>query len=161
MEDRPLTSTSKKLFSIAFLSISTLFSLAWFIISINLLVSQFHTSSPIVGFDKGSMHMLGIGFGLLFLTVGGVTQGLLQKKLTPRHEAFFHKSPDYKFIGDDSFPSISSLYSSQIRKKQGYNTCDDFTYRWLLYRKSYYAKHEIFCSKIINNKPTIKNQHHH
>lgn len=161
MEDRPLTSTSKKLFSIAFLSILTLSSLAWFIISINLLVSQFHTSSPIIGFDKGSMYMLGIGFGLLFLTIGGVTQGLLQKKLTPRHEAFFTRALIINLLVTIAFPQLAHYTVARYAQKQGYNTCDDFTYRWLLYSKSYYTKHEIFCSKIINNKPTIKNQHHH
>jgi len=64
-EQRPPLIT--RILSGALLSALTLAALAWFFISVTELISKFRLGDPVVGFDKGSMYMLGCGLGLLLL----------------------------------------------------------------------------------------------
>ena len=62
---------------------------AWFFISAAGLISQFLIENPVVGFDKGSMYMLGCGLVLLLLAIGGMMQGVFGLELTPKKATFF------------------------------------------------------------------------
>ena len=108
MNDDKSPSLLVRILSITFFSILTLAALAWFSISLVGLISQFHLRDPVVGFDKGSMYMLGIGLGLLLLTIGGVMQGMLGQELTEKKESLFKTGIVISLILTVSFPQLTN-----------------------------------------------------
>lgn len=141
-----------RLLSIAFFLMLALSALAWFSVSIIELISQFHLREPVVGFDKGSMYMLGIGFGLFLLTIGGVMQGVLGQTLTPKKETLFRRGMVISLILMVFVPQITTYVVGKYAYKHHYSICNDATYRWLLYSKYYYTESKIACVKLVNRK---------
>jgi len=152
-EQRP--STLVRFLSVVFFSILTLSSLAWFTVSITGLLSQFLLNDPVVEFDKGSMYMLGIGLGLLLLTIGGVIQGLLGKKLTSQKEAVFTRGLAFSLILMIGFPHLTHYVVANYARQRNYSVCSDATYRWLLYSKFYYTNSDMACNELVSKKEII------
>ncbi|VAW90479.1 hypothetical protein MNBD_GAMMA17-1731 [hydrothermal vent metagenome] len=153
-EQRP--STLARFISVAFFLILTLSSLTWFTVSIIGFISQFLLNDPVVEFDKGSMYMLGIGLGLLLLTIGGVMQGLLGKKLTPQKETLFTRGLVFSLIIMFGFPHLTHYVVANYAQQRNYSVCSDASYRWLLYSKFYYTKNGMACNKLVSKKEITK-----
>lgn len=153
-EQRPPLIT--RILSGALLSALTLAALAWFFISVTELISKFRLGDPVVGFDKGSMYMLGCGLGLLLLSIGGVMQGILGLKLTKKMDALFARSLVISLLLMFAFPQLTHYLVDKYAHKQHYIICSDVTYRWLLYGKFYYTENKIACDKLINEKEITK-----
>jgi len=152
MKYEQLPSTLVRFLSVGFFLILTLSALAWFVVSIIGLAFQFRMNDAVVGFDKGSMYMLGAGLGLLLLTIGGVMQGLIGKELTPKQEALFAKGLISSLILMVTFPQLTHYIVANYAQKQNYIVCKNATYRWLLYSKIYYVKNETACIELVNEK---------
>jgi len=152
MKSEQLPSALARFLSVGFFLVLTLSALAWFVFSIIGFITQFRMNNVVVGFDKGSMYMLGIGLGLLLLTIGGVMQGLFKKKLTPKKETLFARGLVFSLILMVTFPQLTHYLVANYSQKQNYIVCSDATYRWLLYSKIYYAKNETACNELVNEK---------
>ena len=145
-----------RLLSIAFFSILTLAALAWFFISLVGLISQFHLRDPVIGFDKGSMYMFGIGLGLLLLTIGGVMQGMLGQELSQKKETLFKRGIVISLILMFSFPQLTNYLVDKYAYSHHYRICTDVTDRWLLYSKFYYTESKEACEKLVSEKEVTK-----
>ena len=157
MKSEQLPSAFVRFLSVGFFLILALSALAWFVVSIIGFVSQFRMNDMVVGFDKGSMYMLGIGLGLLLLTIGGVIQGLLGIKLTPKKETLFTRGLMFSLILMVTFPQLTHYLVAHYAQKQNYIVCSAATYRWLLYSKIFYVKNEVVCTELVNEKEITKN----
>ncbi len=154
MNDEQRPSLLSRILSVAFFSILTLAVLTWFIVSITELISQFRFKDPVIGFDKGSMYMLGCGLALLLLSAGGVIQGIMRVELTKKKENWFTRGIIISLILMVTFPQLTHYLVNNYADKQHYIICNDATYRWLLYKKIYYTKNKITCDKLVNEKKT-------
>lgn len=161
MNNEQSSSVLVRFLSVAFFSILTLSALVWFFVSINGFLSRFYKNDSVVEFDKGSMYMLGIGFGLLLLTVGGVKQGLFGKKLTSREEIFFTRSLIISFVLMVTVPQLTHYLVENYTEKKHYSICSGATYRWFFYSKFYYTKNEMACNDLINEKERTKRSGEH
>ncbi len=150
-------SFSTRLLSVTFFSVLTTSSLLWFFVSITKLLSQIRLNDPVVAFDKGSMYMLGVGIGLLCLTIGGLMQGILGKVLTAKRESLFKRSLVISIVLIVTLPPLAQyLVDSNLRKKQ-YKICNEATYHWLLYSKYYYTDSQVSCENLVKGKEITKN----
>ena len=122
-EQRP--SVLVQFLSVGFFLILTLSALTWFVFSIMGFITQFRMNDTVVGFDKGSMYMLGIGLGLLLFTIGGVMQGLLEKKLTPKKETLFTRGLVFSLILMVTVPQLTHYLVTNYSRKQNYIVCSD------------------------------------
>lgn len=156
MNDGQRPSLLARILSVSFFSILTLAALTWFFISITELISKFRLGDPVVGFDKGSMYMLGCGLGLLLLSIGGVMQGILGLELTRKMEALFTRGIVISLLLMFAFPQLTHYLVDEYAHKQHYSICSDVTYRWLLYGKFYYTESKIACDKLVNEKEITK-----
>jgi len=156
MNGEQLPSPLARFLSVAFFSMLTLSALAWFVVSIIGLISQFRLNDPVVGFDKGSMYMLGIGFGLLLLTIGGIMQGMLGQALTVKKETLFKRGIVISIVLMVAFPQLTHYLVDKYAHKHHYSICNDATYSWLLYSKFYYTESKITCDKLVNEKEITK-----
>lgn len=156
MNREQLPSPLTRFLSVVFFSMLTLSALAWFVVSVIGIISQFSLNDPVVGFDKGSMYMLGVGLGLLLLTIGGIMQGIFGQALTPKEETLFKRGIVISIVLMVTFPQLAHYLVSKYAHKQHYSICNDATYRWLLYRKLYYTESKITCDKLVNEKEITK-----
>lgn len=141
-----------RLLSVGFFLVFALAALAWFIFSASELISALLSGRPVVGFDKGSMYMLGAGIGGLLFVIGGVMQGLLRKNLTPKAEALFTKSLIFSLILMFGFPHTAHYVVVSYTQQKNYKICSHATYRWLLYSKFYYTKNSMVCNELAEQK---------
>jgi hypothetical protein len=156
MNDEQHSSLLARILSVTFFSVLTLAALTWFFISITELISKFRLGDPVVGFDKGSMYMLGCGLGLLLLSIGGVMQGIIGLKLTRKVEELFTRGIVISLLLMFAFPQLAHYLVDKYAHKQHYSICSDVTYRWLLYGKFYYTENKIACDKLIDEKEITK-----
>ena len=84
--------------------------------------------------------MLGVGFGLFLLAIGGVMKGALGQALTPKKETLFKRGMVISLILMVFIPQVTNYVVDKYAYKHHYSICDDATYRWLLYSKYYYIK---------------------
>lgn len=156
MNDEQNPSTLVRLLSVGFFLVFALAALAWFIFSMSELISALLSDRPVVGFDKGSTYMLGAGIGGLLFVIGGVMQGLLRKKLTPKAESLFTKSLIFSLILMFGFPHIAHYVVASYTQHKNYRICSDATYRWILYSKFYYTKNNMACNELAEQKEITK-----
>jgi len=156
MNDEQHSSLLARILSFTFFSVLTLAALTWFFISITELISKFRLGDPVIGFDKGSMYMLGCGLGLLLLSIGGVMQGIIGLKLTKKMDALFTRGLVISLLLMFAFPQLTHYVVDKYAHKQHYSICSDATYRRLLYGKFYYTESKIACDKLINEKEITK-----
>ncbi len=150
-------SFSIRILSVTFFSVLTISSLVWFFISVTSLLSQFYLNESVIAFDKGSMYMLGVGIGLLVLTVGGLMQGIFEKALTSKWEYLFKRSLVVSIIVMVALPQLAQYSVDSYARKQHYEICSEATYHWFLYSKYYYADSQIACNKLVKEKEITKN----
>lgn len=131
-------------------------ALAWFIISITSLISQFASNDPVVEFDKGSIYMLGGGGFFLLITAGGIMQGLLGKKLTLKLDRLFTRGIVGSLILMFGVPHLTHYAVASYAQQRNYSVCSDVTYRWLLYSKFYYTKSDMDCAELVSKKEITK-----
>ena len=134
----------------------TLGSFAWFFISAVGLISQFRIENPVVGFDKGSMYMLGCGLVLLSLTIGGMMQGIFGLELTPKKATLFSRGIVVGLILTFAFPHMTHYVVDIYAYKKHYSVCDDATRRRRLYSKFYYTESKAACEKLVSEKEIRK-----
>jgi len=156
MNEEQQSSLLVRILSLAFFIILTLGALTWFAISIIGLISQFHIKSEVVGFDKGSMYMLGCGLGLLLLTTGGVMQGVFGLELTPKNQSLFSRGIVVSLVLMIFFPQLTHYAVVKYAQKQSYSICNDASYHWLLYSKLYYTKSRVACNVLVKEKEITK-----
>lgn len=149
-------SFSTRLLSVAFFAILTILSLVWFFISVTSLLSQFRLNESVIAFDKGSMYMLGVGIGLLSLTIGGLMQGIFGKVLTSKWESLFKRSLVVSIIVMVALPQLAQYSVDSYARKQHYDICNEATYKWFLYSKYYYTDNQIACNKLVKEKEITK-----
>ncbi|WP_439136021.1 hypothetical protein [Pseudomaricurvus sp.] len=142
--------------SVAFFLLLTIASLAWFVISLTNFIIQVRQGAPVIEFDKGSVYMLGIGLGLLFLTAGGIVQGLLGKTLTPKCESLFTKGIVISILFAFLLPHAVHYGVSQFAQKQHYDLCKPATYRWFMYSKFYYVDSTSSCDALVKQQRRTK-----
>lgn len=158
MQTEQQSSPMARFLSVGFFLVLTIASLAWFFVSTTSLISQIRLNAPIIGFDKGSVYMLGIGLGLLLLSVGGIMQGILGKALTPANESLFKKGIVISILLMFLLPHAVHYGVSQYTQKQHYTLCNEATYRWFLYSKFYFTNNASGCDALIREKHTSSNQ---
>jgi hypothetical protein len=142
--------------SVAFFLVLTLVAFAWFSISSIGLISQFHIENQVVGFDKGSMYMLGCGVGLLLLTIGGAMQGIFGLELTPKKQSFFTRGILISLVLMVTFPQLTHYLVEKYAQKHRYSICKDVSNKWLLYSKLYYTKTKLACNDLAKEKEITK-----
>ena len=131
-------------------------ALAWFFISAAGLISQFLIENPVVGFDKGSMYMLGGGLGLLLFAIGGMMQGVFGLELTPKKTTFFSRGLLVSIVLMFTFPHMTHYVVDIYAYKKHYSVCDDATRRRRLYSKFYYTESKAACEKLVSEKEIRK-----
>ena len=156
MNEGQSSSLLVRILGVALFLALTLGSFAWFFISAVGLISQFRIENPVVGFDKGSMYMLGCGLGLLLLTIGGMMQGIFELEMTSKNETLFSRGMALSLILTFAFPHMTHYLVDRYAHKKHYSVCDDATYRWLLYSKFYYTESKTACEKLISEKEIRK-----
>ncbi len=156
MNDEQHPSILVRLLSIGFFLVFALAALAWFALSMSDLISALSSGRPVVSFDKGSAYMLGAGIGGLLFVIGGVMQGLLRKKLTPRAKTLFARSLIFSLILMFGFPHIAHYVVASYAQQENYKICSDATYRWFLYSKFYYTKNNLVCNELAEQKEITK-----
>jgi uncharacterized BrkB/YihY/UPF0761 family membrane protein len=161
MSEEQRSSLLVRILSVAFFLILTLGACTWFFISTTGLIYQFRIESQVVGFDKGSMYMLGCGLGLLLLTIGGVMQGIFALELTPKKQSLFSRGIVISLILMVLFPQLTHYVVDKYAQKQSYSICHDASYRWLLYSKLYYTKSRIVCNELVKEKEITKSSSGH
>lgn len=152
VNDEQNSSIVVRFLSVGFFLIFALAALVWFILSMNVLISDLLREQPVISFDKGSMYMLGAGIGGLLFVTGGVLQGLLRKNLTPKSESFFAKSIIFSLILMFGLPHVTHYAVARYTHQKNYSICSDATYRWLLYSKVYYTKDSMVCDELAEQK---------
>lgn len=152
MSEEPQASLLVRILSLAFFGMLTLGAFVWFAVSIKGLISQFHIESLVVGFDKGSMYMLGCGLGLLLLTIGGLMQGFLEFDFTAKMRLLFARGIVVSLVLMVLFPQLTHYVAGRHAQNKGYSICEDASYRWLLYAKIYYAKSTAACNEFVKQK---------
>ncbi len=114
-EQRP--SLLVRILSIAFFSALTLAALTWFFISITELISKFRLGDPVVGFDKGSMYMLGLwAWSSLIKHWRSDTRGL-RIRVDPENGSIIHARHSNQPLANVRFSAIDSLPSRQVMLK--------------------------------------------
>lgn len=156
MQTEQQSSPMARFLSVGFFLVLTIASLAWFFVSTTSLISQIRQNAPIIGFDKGSVYMLGIGLGLLVLTAGGIMQGILGKTLTPAKESLFMKGIVTSLVVAFLLPHAVHYGVSQYTQKQHYDICNPATYRWFLYSKYYYTDTPSNCDALVGQQHGLK-----
>ncbi len=145
-----------RILSVALFLALALGALAWFFISVTELISKFRLGAEVVGFDKGSMYMLGCGLGLLLLSIGGVMEGILGLKLTKKMDVLFTRGIVISLMLMFAFPQLTHYLVDKYAHQQHYSICSDATYRWILYGKFYYTESKIACDKLVSEKEITK-----
>lgn len=146
-----------RLLSIGFFLLFALAALAWYIFSMTDLTSAHLSGQSVVSFDKGSTYMLGAGIGGLLFVIGGVMQGLLRKRLTPKAESLFTKGLIFSLILMFVLPHITHYAVATYTQHKNYSVCRDASYRWLLYTKFYYANTDTACKDLAEQKRYRRN----
>ena len=124
----------------------------WFYSSATNLVSQFRSESQVIVFEKGSMLMLGCGLSLLFLTLGGICEGLLGWSLTPKSKFFFANGVILSLIIMFLFPQFAHYCVAQHADKHNYFLCEDAVSVRGRYVKIYYTKNRAACDALVKQK---------
>ncbi|GAB3093702.1 hypothetical protein G8770_22620 [Aestuariicella hydrocarbonica] len=158
MQTEQQSSPMARFLSVSFFLVLTIASLAWFFLSITNLISQIRLDAPIIGFDKGSVYMLGIGLGLLVLTAGGIIQGILGKSLTPAKESLFKKGIGASLVVAFLLPHVVHYAVTKYTDEKDYRICDGANYHWFLYSKFYFTNNETSCDALIREKHTSNHQ---
>ncbi|UZJ44077.1 hypothetical protein OOT55_15660 [Marinimicrobium sp. C6131] len=144
----PAPFLTTKLLSVGFFLLLAIGSLLWFLISLMELMSRALSGADTFSFDKGAMYMLGVGIGLLTLSLGGLVQGVLDRPQTARSEKRFKQVMLGSFLALIIVPQLAHLVVFEWSESRFYKVCEKSTYRWLLYGKYYFAKFEEGCDSI-------------
>lgn len=152
MNEKHQPSLLVRIGSVAFFLALTLGAFTWFTISTTGLIYQFHIESQVVGFDKGSMYMLGCGIGLLLLTIGGAMQGIFGLELTSKRQSLFTRGILISLALMVIFPQLTHYSVDKYAQKHRYTICSDASYHWLLYTKLYYTRTKIACNELGKEK---------
>lgn len=152
MNEEQHPSLLARVLSVAFFLVLTFSALTWFFISTFWLISQFLSENPVIGFDKGSMYMLGGGLALLALSVGGIIQGIFGLELTPKKEKIFSRAIIFSLLLMFVFPQLTHYGISKLANERQYAICKGATYRWLFHAKYYFTESTDTCNELVNEK---------
>jgi hypothetical protein len=149
MEDAVQPSKLTRVASVSVFAFCALGAIGWFLWSAMDLVSQLVSGSEVVAFDKGAVYMLGVGLGLALLTHAGVHEGILGRPMTKQ----FGRWMNIGAIGSIGvmllFPHVFHAAVGQyLVKSQGYQVCEEASYRWLLYRRIFYTSTPEICMSL-------------
>lgn len=146
-DDKP--SILVRVSSLSFFVILAFGSLLWFSFSLIKLIYELLEIPVVISFDKGSMYMLGGGVAAILFSIGGVVQGVLEKKMSPKLESCLSKAIITSLVFMFGFPHISHYAVSSFLKSRNYLHCDEAGYGWLLYRKIYYTRDGAVCAELV------------
>lgn len=124
-----------------------LLALLWFLVDFSLFITQFYLDENIVQFNKGTMYMLGVGFGLLLFNGLMFIQGVFKKELTSKSEHFFTKGMVFSVILTFIFPHITHFFVNKYAVNNNYSVCDSASSRVRFYSEIYYTKTEQDCEQ--------------
>jgi len=150
MESREKPSWGIRIFAPLFFISGAIAALLWFFYRIsNIFIG---TLSEIVVFDKGSFYMLGVGVGMLILSVVTVQEGWLDKPLSKIQSAYLTKGA---FIGIAlifTVPHLVHYFANGYLLKQGYTVCEEASHQWLFVRDIVYIADSIECNASLKMK---------
>ena len=152
MINHPPSSVLARTLSITFFSIGTLSALVWFFVSLIGVITLFRLNKPVITFDKGAMYMLGVGLGLLLLTITGFIQGVLKKKLSHRAEILFKRGIIVSVMLMLVTPQLAHYLVANSAQQRHYDICKAASYRWFLYSKFYYTQNEMTCNQLLETR---------
>ena len=149
-------SLSLRIFNALFFCTATISSLTWFAISLFNLITEINNRNPVIEFDKGAMYMFGVGMGLLFLSIGVVTRGVLLKKMSPKRESVLLKGTIIGMVIMIALPQIVHYSVNRIINRDNYFVCEAMSYRWVMYKKYVYTDSQGTCGSLVEGKETKK-----
>jgi len=156
VDDSNTPSLLTRLSGFSFFTLLTIACFTWFIWSTFNLISQIQNGSSVITFDKGSMYMLGAGIGLAILTLGGLYQGVMRLKFSPKQEMVIRNGVVSSIIVIFVFPQVAHYSVSEIMKERNYYRCEKMSYRWLLYKKLIYTDNFRTCESLVREKQIAK-----
>lgn len=150
MDDREKPSLGVRIFAPLFFISGSLLALLWFFFRV--FDVFFGVLSKIEVFDKGSFYMLGVGIGLLILSVVTVQEGWLGKPLSKRQSVHLTKAAFIAIALIFTVPHIVHYSANKYLLGKGYMVCDEAAHQWLFVRDIVYIQPSVKCSADLKKK---------
>jgi hypothetical protein len=150
MEGREKPSLGVRIFAPLFFISGSLSALLWFFFRV--FDVFFGALSKIEVFDKGSFYMLGVGVGLLILSIVTVQEGWLGKPLSKRQSTYLTKAA---FVGVAlifTVPHLAHYSANKYLFQKGYAICAEAEHQWLFVRNIVYIQPSVACSANLKRK---------
>jgi hypothetical protein len=104
-------------------------------------------SEDVVVVDKGSFYMLGVGVGLLALSMAGILETWFLKTLTKKNITVISRTAIIGVILTFTTPHLIDYLSSNTLKNKGYSVCEEASHQWLFFRDIVYVQDPVICIK--------------
>ena len=127
-------------------------ALMWFVYSAAGLVSALYNKSPVIEFDRGSMHLLGVGLALFFMFLGIVFEGLLEKKLSQRTESLLVKGMIAGVVIMFVLPYLVHYAVNKTIPKDQYIVCQSMSHQWMAHKVIVYTDNQITCDNLVKEE---------
>jgi len=145
MIDREQPSWAIRIFGPLLFITGALGALIWFFYRVSLLISGM--SEEVVVVDKGSFYMLGVGVGLLALSIACILETWFLKTLTKKNLAIISRTAIVGVILTFTIPHLIDHLSSNTLKNEDYSVCEEASHQWLFFRDIVYVQDPVICIK--------------
>jgi len=145
MVDREKPSWAIRIFGPLLFITGALGALVWFFNRVSLLISGM--SEDVVVVDKGSFYMLGVGVGLLALSMAGILEAWFLKTLTKKNITIISRTAIIGVILTFTTPHLIDYLSSNTLQNEGYSICEEASHQWLFSRYIVYVQDSVICIK--------------
>ena len=149
MDDREKPSWAIRIFGPLLFITGALGALVWFFYRLSSLISGM--SEDVVVVDKGSFYMLGVGVGLLALSIAGILETWFWKTLSKKNLAVISRTAIVGVILTFTIPHLIDYASSSALKNEGYSICEEASHQWLFIRDIVYVQDPLMCNKGLRN----------